>query len=129
MSKYGLHDCFQSAYRPGHSTETVLLTVKDYMQSAFDNREGILLVMLDMSAAFDTLNHAILLKHLETEVGLSAITLKWFTSYLSERTQSVTIKNEFSEIVKLTIGVPQGSVLEPLLFLIYMLPIRRILAK
>ena len=129
MSKYGLHDCFQSAYRPGHSTETVLLTVKDYMQSAFDNREGILLVMLDMSAAFDTLNHAILLKHLETEVGLSAITLKWFTSYLSERTQSVTIKNEFSEIVKLTIGVPQGSVLEPLLFLIYMLPIKRILAK
>ena len=67
MSKYGLHDCFQSAYRPGHSTETVLLTVKDYMQSAFDNREGMLLVMLDMSAAFDTLNHAILLKHLETE--------------------------------------------------------------
>ncbi len=79
---------------------------------------GILLGLLDLSAAFDTLDHARLLDQLY-QIGVRGVVLKWFRSYLTGRTQAVVIDGISSDPVSLSTGVPQGSVLGPLLFLIY----------
>ena len=84
MATHGLHDCLQSAYKAGCSTETALLKIKDYIQTAFDCSEGVLLMLLDMSAAYDTLDHTILLSRLKTMVGLSGVVLDWFSSYIKD---------------------------------------------
>ena len=97
MTKHSLHDDFQSAYKPGFSTETVLLKVKDYIQSYFDNCKGVLLAMIDMSAAFDTLSHDILLGRLCSEVGISGSVLMWFKSHLANRCQSVLVGDTLSD--------------------------------
>ena len=81
-------------------------------------------MLLDMSAAYDTLDHTILLSRLKTMVGLSGVVLDWFSSYIKDRLLSVIIDNDISSPIELTTGIPQGSVLGPLLFLIYMLPIQ-----
>ena len=86
-------------------------------------------MLLDMSAAYDTLDHTILLSRLKTMVGLSGVVLDWFSSYIKDRLQSVIIDNDISSPIELTTGIPQGSVLGPLLFLIYMLPIQQIFKK
>ena len=129
MTKHGLHDDFQSAYKPGFSTETVLLKVKDYIQSSFDNCNGVLLAMIDMSAAFDTLSHDILLARLCSEVGISGSVLMWFKSYLANRCQSVLVGDTLSDSKELLVGVPQLSVLGPLLYLIYMLPVKKLFSN
>lgn len=79
--------------------------------------------MLDLSAAFDTVDHEILLKRLEVTFGIRGTVLQWLRSYLSERLQAVRIAGHSSEFSKLQYGVPQGSVLGPLLFLLYTAPI------
>lgn len=127
MSINDLHDPLQSAYKPRHSTETVLLTIKNDIDSALDRGQGVLLLLLDLSAAFDALDHKVLLTRLSTEVGIRGKALEWFSSYLSSRKQCVTINGASSNPSDLTIGVPQGSVLGPLLFLVYVLPLRRII--
>ena len=97
LTKHSLHDDFQSAYKPGFSTETVLLKVKDYIQSSFDNCKGVLLAMIHMSAAFDTLSHDILLGRLCSEVGISGSVLMWFKSHLANRCQSVLVGDTLSD--------------------------------
>jgi len=114
---------FQSAYRPCHSTETALLKVFTDLCRAVDDGNICLLGFLDMSAAFDTVDHDILLKRLETTFGITGIALRWFTSYLTDRQQSVNLCGSCSKIAGLRFGVPQGSVLGPLLFLLYTAPI------
>ena len=105
----------QSAYKPGHSTETALLSIK--MRSiSLAHGEPTALVLLDLSAAFDTIDHNILLGYLKSWFGLGGTVLKWFASYLSDRCQTVKIGSTLSELSKLIYGVPQGSVLGPLLF-------------
>jgi hypothetical protein len=129
MDKYNLNDKFQSAYRAGHSCETTTLKLKNDISEAFDVGEGVLLVSLDLSAAFDTLDHAVLLERLRTETGVNGLALDWFNSYISNRTQSVVINETLSKCVSLSIGVPQGSILGPLLYNIYVQPLRRIFIK
>ena len=99
------------------------------MEEVLDTGDGLLLVLLDLSAAFDTVDRAILLERLHEEVGLQDSALQWMKSYLSDRKQSVHINNHVSTESTLSTGVPQGSVLGPLLFLIYLLPLQRVILR
>jgi hypothetical protein len=113
----------QSAYRPSHSTETALLKVTSDLLIALDGGNVSLLTLLDLSAAFDTVDHEILLKTLSSHFGISGTALSWFQSYLSGRTQKVVIGECESTPVNLIHGVPQGSVLGPVLFVMYTKPL------
>ena len=84
-----------------------------------DKRTNVLLMVLDLSAAFDTINHKLLLKKLNQFYGIDGTALSWIQSYLSERTFRVSINKALSTSCTLDIGVPQGSILGPLLFILY----------
>ena len=103
----------QSAYRASHSTETALLKIVNDLLSAFDEDKVSLLSLLDLSAAFDTTDHSILLSRLSYSFGISDIILTWFTSYLTDRTQTIFVNGSKSLPTPLHYGVPQGSVLGP----------------
>lgn len=118
---------FQSAYRKFHSTETALLRVQNDLNIAINRKQVSALILLDLSAAFDTIDHSILLNRLSTSFGVSDSALSLLTSYLSCRTHSVLIGQESSATLSLTRGVPQGSVLGPLLFTLYTTPISHII--
>ena len=127
MSLNNLHVLFQSSYKQFHSTETALLRIHSDILSALDNKKCVLLVLLDLSAAFDTIDHPTLFSRLANAIGLSGKALQWFVSYLTDRTQSVIINGVESETWNLLFGVPQGSVLGPILFIIYTSPLAKIL--
>ena len=109
----------QSACRRHHSTETALLRVMSDLLHAADNRRVSLLGLLDLSAAFDCVDHDILLQRLRTAFGINGLALEWVRSFLVQRTQRVNFGGRLSSIGYLVCGVPQGSVLGPLLFLLY----------
>ena len=115
MSGNNLMETMQSAYRCNHSTETALRVQYDILTS-MDNQRVTMLLSLDLSATFDTVSHSILIRRLKDRIGVSGKALEWFISYLSEIKQSVCITNSHSESVDLKCGVPQGSVLGPILF-------------
>ena len=123
MQENGLGEVLQSAYKAGHSTETGLLRVQNDLLQTVDSDGAAVLVLLDLSAAFDTIDHAILLNLLQSRIGIAGDALLWFRSYLSGRQQSVIINGVTSEHSELKFGVPQGSVLGPILFTIYTLPL------
>ena len=129
LRKNGLFDPFQSAYKKGHSTETALLKVQNDLFIDIDNSNVSVLVMLDLSAAFDTIDRNVLLNRLQDNYGITGNALKWFRSYLSNRSQSVIIDDAMSEPKLLKYGVPQGSVLGPLLFTAYMAPLKNVINK
>ncbi|KXJ18896.1 putative RNA-directed DNA polymerase from transposon X-element [Exaiptasia diaphana] len=108
----------QSSHRQHHSTETALLKVQNDILLSMDRKEVTLLVLLDLSAAFDTIDHTILADLLERDFGISDLALSWITSFMRGRVQRVTIKHEQSRD-SLSSGVPQGSCLGPLLFIMY----------
>ena len=110
-------------------TSSLLLAVTDNLLSNTDNRLASIVAFLDLSAAFDTLDHQILLKRLSITYGIHAKALQWFSSYLSDRQQSVTIGNIFSKPVPLQSGVPQGCVLGPILFTLYTQPLSNTIHK
>ena len=109
----------QSAYRRNHSTETALLKVLSDSFLAADEGSVTLLGLLDLSAAFDTVDHEILLHRLRHSFGISEKVLAWITSFLNGRTQQVEYHGIKSAMGVLVSGVPQGSVLGPLLFSLY----------
>ena len=109
----------QSGFRPRHSTETAVLSVLSDILQAVDRGDVAALVLLDLSAAFDTVDHEILLQRLHMSFGIDDSALTWFRSYLLGRTQYVRRGSSRSLTVRLVCGVPQGSVLGPLLFILY----------
>ena len=118
-----LHEEYQSAYRPHHSTETALLKVQGDILEAMDQKEGVLMVLLDLTAAFDTVSHPKLIATLDRRFGLKGTALQWVSSYLADRTQTVCIDELRSPTTPLSCGVPQGSVLGPVLFTLYTAPL------
>ena len=109
MMNFGLFPLFQSAYRKFHSTETALLRVQNDILMNMNRQHVTLLVLLDLSAAFDTVDHKILLHRLHSSLGITGTALKWFESYLSNRLQRVFSGGCLSDSIKLPHGVPQGS--------------------
>jgi hypothetical protein len=103
----------------------MLKVISDIIDAA-DNKQVTLLSLLDMSAAFDTVDFQILLKRMEVSYGIKGKALEWFTSFLSDRTQIVTFAGNRSASTRLTCGVPQGSVLGPLLFILYAADVMKI---
>ena len=97
--------------------------------TSFDNQKVVLLVLLDLSAAFDVIDHTILLKRLSQRIGIQGRALDWIASYLVERQQKVKVEGSFSSPSLLLQGVPQGSVLGPLLFTLYTSPLSDVISK
>ena len=119
LTKHKLLFNKQFGFQVNNSTEHALLELSDGIMRSFENGETTLGVFIDLSKAFDTVNHAILLEKLK-HYGVSGIYLNWFKSYLSQRKQCI-FNNEsiISDYLEILCGVPQGSILGPLLFLIY----------
>ena len=109
----------QSGNNKNHSTETLNILVSDAILEAMDKKSLTALILLDLSKAFDSINHSILLRKL-SEVGASTATASWFKSYLAGRTQTVRIGSTLSSPLPITHGVPQGAILSPLLCCIYL---------
>ena len=129
IHRHGLGNPYQSAYKSGHSTETALLSIKNDIHLSLSRGKATALVLLDLSAAFDTIDHTTLLSCLLGWFGVGGSALKWFSSYLTERFQSVKIGSTLSDLQKLLFGVPQGSVLGPLLFSLYTSPLSTLIGK
>ena len=113
-----------SAYAKNYPTETTLLSMHDYLSNAIAHQQVSCLCLLDLSAAFDTLDHSILLTRLSTWFGIfsiSRISLCWFRSYLSSSSSSLSIGGTPRNIT-ISCGVPQGSVLRPIFFNFYNTP-------
>jgi len=122
-----LYPCFQSAFRPYHSTKSALLQVQNDLLHAIDRGSEALLVLLDFSSAFNTIDHAILLYRLQHRFGFSGNVFKWIQSYFTDHSQFLEVKGVSSSCTTLICGVPQGSVLGPLFFALYAAPIEDIL--
>ena len=123
-----LFDPFQSAYRPHHSVETLLVNVSNFILQEMDHGNITAMLLLDLSSAFDTVNHTILLNTLRS-FGVRGQAYDWFKSYLSCHSQSVCVNNCKSNSMPLTHGVPQGSVGGPTLFSIYLIGLGHILRR
>ena len=108
----------QFGFRQGFSTYMALLEFTNKISQAFENREFLVGVFLDLSKAFDCINHRILLQKLQC-YGIRGVCLKWFYSYLYNQKQYTTIDGFNSDLSKVSVGVPQGSVLGPLLFILF----------
>jgi hypothetical protein len=127
MRQNHIMDTFQSAYKSSHSTETALVRVYNDIVTNIDNSRGTFLVLLDLSSAFDTIDHLTLFHILENYAGINDIALQLIKSYFSDRSQCVQIEGITSELVSMLCGVPQGSVLGPMKFCLYLLPLGAIL--
>jgi len=119
LATANLFPAVQSGFWPCFCTETAVLSVISDILLAVDRGDFAALVLLDLSAAFDTVDHDILLQRLRTSFGIDGVALKWFQSYLTGRTQHDRRDSDRSATVQLICGFPQGSVLGPILFILY----------
>ena len=122
MDRNNLHSSKQYGYKLHHNTEMLLTKVVSDLLLSCDKKTPSLVMFLDLSAAFDTVDQEKLLDILQKQIGINGPALKWFESFLLGRTQKVKIDNSYSEEVTLDFGVPQGSILGPKLFNIYTKP-------
>ena len=125
----GISNENQSAYRVFHSTETALLKIQNDIATSMDKGAAVGLVLLDLSAAFDTIDHLILFNCLQHWYGIDGVVLKWVQSYLNSRKQRIKIDGHLSDAFQLPYGVPQGSVLGPLRFTLYTTPLSSVISK
>lgn len=123
-----LFDSNQAAYRSNHLCETVVTHLCDAALRGMDTGRVTALLLLDLSSAFDTVDHSILLECLSS-IGVQGEALRWFSNYLTSRSQSVCIEGSVSALLHVPSGVPQGSVLGPLLFVIYLLRIGDVIRR
>ena len=130
LSTNDLYTKCQSAYRANYSTETAILRVQNDICCALDRREYTVLVMLDLSAAFDTVDHQTLLQRLEHRFGITGLALLWFKSYLDSRKQAISFNGHSTgQSFDVKYGVPLGTVLGPLLFTLYSAPVADIITR
>ena len=115
----------QFGFRSGHSTSLALLQLYNKISSAIDLNEFTIGIFLDLSKAFDTVNHSILFDKLQ-HYGIRGVALDWFKSYFSNRLQFVQFNGVYSKKNPIYCGVPQGSILAPLLFLLYINDINKV---
>ena len=123
LNQNNLWHTFQTAYRPKHSIETALLRVLNDLLTASDSGSISILTLLDLSAAFDTIDHSILLTRLESTFCICDLALSLFRSYLQDRTQVIIVNGVKFSPSLLTCGVPQASILGPVLFILYTKPL------
>ena len=117
LTTNSLYPKMQSAYRRFHSTETALIKLFNDITCSLDAGEEVALVCVDLSSAFDTVDHGFLIERLKVRFGFSGKVMVWVESYLSSREQVVNINGACSDSIAMRWGVPQGSVLGPLLFI------------
>ena len=129
ISEESLLNVNQSAYKSSHSTETALLKIQNDVALSVDSGKTVALTLLDLSVAFDTIDHSLLYDCLHDWFGLDGTVLLWIKSYLSNQKQKIKIGDSFSEAVILSFGVPQGSVLGPHLFTLYTSPLSQVISK
>ena len=124
-----LSETFQSVYCAHHSMETALLDVMNCLLGSADERQVSILTLLNLSAAFDTLDHSILLTRLHDMFGIFGKAFEWFPLYLSDRFQSVSVNGRVSSQKKLHYAVPQDSILGQILFTLYTQPLSDIIPQ
>ena len=112
-----------------HSTETALVRVHNDILTAIDINDTVILLLLDLSAAFDTVDHSILSSRLSSRFGIKGTVLAWLRSYLTSRKQFIDVNKCKSSQRLLERGVQQGSVLGPLLYLLYTSPLADIIKR
>ena len=115
LSAHNILHKYQSGFRTNHSTDTCLSYLNDKILQGFNQGKITGMILIDLQKAFDTTEHKVLLDKL----GFSDYAISWFKSYLSNRSFIVNVKNDYSDPGDLSCGVPQGSILGPLLFLLY----------